>query len=349
MMRPIKFLSGPARLGALAIVAASGLAIPHAQAQFCCSGPPPNDVSDFAFLYTGDPHTLNFTNSTVTGNIGIGDTGVFRGFRHGTVNGTVQFSAANVGQFQPNGVTVTGGATFGNANVQTNLNALNTLSQSLRNEGGAPELIAAGGSVNASSGILDSNGNEVFTATIYPNFTAGTTFTINGTSSQFVVFNTQTGGLPFDGSVVLTGGITSDHVLFTFDAGNFDTLSGGDPLTINTAGNPTTGTYLDPNGPFQITDTVLNGRVFGGDTADSGITNSTVVAPPPFQAPEPTSLALLGAGLVAFGIIRRRPTPTDRGRAPDIGVGNPRDELNTPAMSAGAGLARRVLAGSPSS
>ena len=34
MTRPIKFLSGPARLGAVAIVAATALAIPQAQAQF---------------------------------------------------------------------------------------------------------------------------------------------------------------------------------------------------------------------------------------------------------------------------------------------------------------------------
>src|SRR5262249_4701058 len=131
-------------------------------------------------------------------------------------------------------------------------NALNALSQSLRNEAGTSQLIAAGGSINASAGILDSHGNEVFTATIAPSFIAGTTFTINGTSGQFVVINTTTGGLQFDGSIVLTGGITSDHVLFNFDAGNFETLSGGDTLTIDTDGNTTTGIFLDPNGAIHI-------------------------------------------------------------------------------------------------
>jgi hypothetical protein len=304
MIRPSKFLSRPVRLSAAAIVAAAGLAIPQAQAGFFT---PPV----YAVLYAGniDPN-LNFTNSTVTGNIGIGGTDGFLGSGSGTVTGTVQFSAGNTGQFNPNGVTVTGGATFGVATVQTDLNAVNTLSQSLRNEGGTPQLIAGGGSVNASSGILDSNGNNVFTAAINSNFTAGTTFTINGASSQFVVFNINTGGLPFNGSIVLTGGITSDQVLFNFDAGNFDTHTGGDPLMINTGGNPTTGTFLDPNGPFQITDTLLNGRVIGGDSLDSGITNSTIVAPATVPAPvigsEPASLGVVGAGLVAYGILGRR-------------------------------------------
>jgi hypothetical protein len=301
MTRPSKFLSRPACLAAVTIVAAAGLAIPQAQAGFFSPV--------YAVLYTGDPHNLDFTNSNVTGNIGIANDGGFVGSGSGTVNGTVQFSAGNTGQFNPNGVTVTGGATFGLATVQTDLNALNTLSQNLRNEGGTPQLIAGGGTVNASSGSLDSNGNNVFTAAINPNFTAGTTFTINGTSSQFVVFNIITGGLPFNGSIVLTGGITPDQVLFNFDAGNFETNTGGDPLMINTGGNPTTGIFLDPNGPFQITDTLLDGRIFGGDSLDSGITDSTIVAPSvvPVPAPGPkATLALLGAGLVCAHIVGRR-------------------------------------------
>jgi hypothetical protein len=311
MTRPIKLRSGSACLAAVAIIAAAGLTSRQAQAQDCCAGGLPDDVSFFAVQFTGnsDPN-LNFSNSNVTGNIGIGGVGGFVGSGSGTITGTVEFAASS-GLFSPNGITVTGGATFGNANVQTNINAFNAISQNLRNEGGTPELIAGGGSVNASSGILDSNGNEVFTATIGSSFTAGTTFTVNGTNGQFVVFNITTGGVPFDGSIVLTGGVTPDHVLFNFDAGNFETLSGGDPLLINTGGNPTTGIFLDPNGPFQITDTLLNGRVFGGDSLDSGITNSTIVAPPPFPVavPEPgapATLALFGVGLVAFGITRRR-------------------------------------------
>jgi hypothetical protein len=311
-----KLLSRSACLATVAIVAAAGLTSRQAQAQDCCAGGLPDAVTDDAVDFAGDPHNLNFTSSTVTGNIGIGDTGGFVGSGSGTIIGTVQFSAGNIGQFNPNGISVTGGATFGNANVQTKLNTLNAISQTLSGETGAPLTISGGGSVNASSGNLV-NGNEVFTATIDSSFFDGTTFTINGTGSQFVVVNIpSTDGLGFNGSIVLTGGITSDHVLFNFDAGNFHTLSGGDTLTIDTAGNTTTGTFLDPNGDIQITNTVLDGRIFGGDTLDALISNSTIVGPPPlhppFPTPEPTSLALLGACLGVLGIFRRRHRPLAR-------------------------------------
>jgi hypothetical protein len=313
MTRPIKLLSGTARFGAVAIVAATGLATPQAQAIFCAAPPsplppgmgsscPPKGSSGNNTVATGghEPN-LNFSDSNLTGNIEIGGTYGFVGTSPSTITGTVQFAAPNTGQFQPNGVTVTGGATFNNANVQTDLNALNTLSQNFRNEGGTSQLIAAGGSVNASSGILDPSGNEVFNATIAPSFTAGTAFTINGTSSQFVVFNIGTGGLPFDGRIVLTGGITSDQVLFNFDAGNFDTNTGGDPLTINTDGLTTTGTYLDPNGQIQIVNSVLDGRIFGGDSADFGISNSTIVAPVPAPLIGRGLPVLLAVGGMLFG------------------------------------------------
>ena len=191
MTRPIKFLSGPARLGAVAIVAATALAIPQAQAgRLRWQG------------HNGSPDNLDFSNSNVTGDIGIGDTDGFVGTRPGTITGTVEFSAANIGQFMPNGVTVTGGATFGNANVQTYLNGLTALSQTLSTEPGTPLDICDGCIVDASTGTPNGVPNQfVFTATIENTGNPGfpENFTINGTSNQSVVVNIpSTGGIPLD-------------------------------------------------------------------------------------------------------------------------------------------------------
>lgn len=299
-----KILYGPLCLGVVTAVA-TGLAIPPAHARPL----PPN--GPYGVLCTCG--NLDFTSSNVVGDVGIGNGGAFIGSTAdgpGTITGTVEFAApqATPSQFSPNGITVTGGATFGNANVQTDINNIAAVSQGFRNEVGTSTLISAGGSLNASTGIFDGN-NEVFTATIDPNFAAGTTFTINGdgTGTQTVVLNVTTGGLPFNGSIVLTGGLTSDQVLFNFDAGDYATGTGGDPLIIEnglpTLDPATIGTYLDPNGPIQIIDSVIDGRVLGGGSIDDFvITDSTINSP----IPEPTSLVLFGAGLVAFGIIRRR-------------------------------------------
>src|SRR5208283_1944420 len=219
MFRWVKFLSEPARLAALVIVAAAGVTVPEARAQDCCAGDPPDDVSFFAFLFEGDPHSLDFSNSNVfgasgtPGNIGIGNTGAFSGSGSGTITGAVEFSAMNMGQFSPGGISVNGGATFGNANVSADLAALAGISAGLSGEAGTSLTIAGGGSVLASTGTPDHttpHNNLVFNAVVGTSFVAGTTFTIIGDGSsppdQYVVINIPSS--VFDGSIVLAGGLT---------------------------------------------------------------------------------------------------------------------------------------------
>jgi hypothetical protein len=68
-------------------------------------------------------------------------------------------------------------------------------------------------------------------------------------------------------------------------------------LTIDTDGNRTTGIFLNPNGNFIITDSMIFGRIFGGGSEVNSIiqtmnpTNpdfrTTIVAPPRITTPEP--------------------------------------------------------------
>lgn len=288
-----KFFSAPFWLGAAAMAAATGLAVPQAQAGKL--KPPP------AALVCPCGNVV-FTDSTVIGNIEIANSGGFDAMPGpGTVTGTVEFAAGNTGQYNldDSDVVVAGGPTYGAGNVTTDLATLTSAAATFSDEPGATLLLNAGGSVAASSGMPDGTGNEIFTATIDPSFVAGTTFTINGDGSENVVVNIpdiESAAIAFDGSIVLTGGLTPDEVLFNFGSGG--------ALTIDNGQSPTAGLYMDISEPdISVTDSVIDGAVYGGD--DLMITGSTIIHP----TPEPASLSLLGAGLIALGVIRRRRRP----------------------------------------
>jgi hypothetical protein len=115
-----------------------------------------------------------------------------------SINGPAEFSAANTGQYgTPSGTTVTGGATFGDTNVQTDLDALNTLSTTLGGVSNQTPLnINTGGNggsqtINLSSYTPNAAtpGIEVFSVSSL-SFNNGSTLYIDGdTAGDSVVFN----------------------------------------------------------------------------------------------------------------------------------------------------------------
>lgn len=276
------------------------------------------DANNFAVLYEGNGDQIQFNNSTVVGNIGIGSvdgtTGQFQGNGPGAITGTVEFNNST-GAFSNSGLTITGNGgapLYSQTNINSDLLALNTLSKKLGLETGTGTTITSGGSVNVSSGLLDGSGNHVFTVTSvsFPNGT----FTINGSASDYVVFNYD-GNNGFNGNIVLSGGITSDHVLFniipnpasiTNYNNAYTSLSGGPTLTISTNGLVTTGIFLDPTGNIQINHSVLDGRIFGGDTQNLSIVSGADINAPMSPTPEPASMLLYGTGLLLVGGLLRR-------------------------------------------
>ena len=267
-------------------------------------------AANFGLLYEGNGgHNLAFNNSNLNGNIGIGGTGHFQGNGPGTINGIIEFSASNSGQFSNSGLTISPSASnpvYSQTAVSTALTNINLLSQTLGLETGTSTTITSGNTLNASSGSLDGSGNEIFNVTSI-NFSNGT-FTINGGPNDFVVLNVagMVGNNGLNGSIVLTGGITSDQLLINYtpetsslSAYNTDyaNLSGGPTMTISTSGLPTTGVFLDPTGNFMINHSiVLPGRIIGGDSSDSSFQSGANLTAP---TPEPSALLLLATAAVS--------------------------------------------------
>jgi hypothetical protein len=294
----IQQLSFPIRLIILAVAAASiAQSMPAAHAGFSLDG-----GSSFAVLHEGNGgKRLQYNNSNMTGDVGIGRTGQAQLNGPGAVNldfsGTGNVATCSSPCGVVGGVTITGAISSSMSAVSSALTDLNSLSQTLGGETGTALTISSGGLVNASPGKLDNSGNEVFTLKAA---SPSGTFIINGNDSWTVVVNVPAavGNFAFNGSLVLTGGLTSDQVLFNFDQGNNGTLSGG-----------TTGTFLDPNGNIQINHAVLDGRIFGGGSQNSAIVSGANISlvPPARSAPVPASLTLLGMALagIAVALIRR--------------------------------------------
>ena len=293
-----------------------GLLALWVSARPCAAGFSLGSGVHYGLLYEGNGgNTLSFNNSNLTGNIGIGGTGKFQGNGPGTITGLIDFSAAGNGQFSNSGLTLvpaTGNPVYGVSDVSTALSTDNSLSQTLGLEAGTSTTISSGGSITAGSGTLDVSGNEVFTVTNI-SFANGT-FTINGGPNDFVVLNIAggVGNNGLNGSVVLSGGITSDHVLFNFTPStsnlttynnDYATLSGGPTMTISTNGLTTTGVFLTPTGNFQTNHSTIDGRIIGGDTQNSGfVSGANLIAP----IPEPSAILPLAAASGLTLTFRRR-------------------------------------------
>ncbi len=227
--------------------------------------------------------SLVVANAMINGNIAVGNTGHASVNLFSTINGEIDLSAANHGQYS-NGFgwnTITGGVSYGVADATSAVNSVNTLSAQLGSESGTPIAINGNTTVNASAGVLDASGHRVFTVTSFST-TSANVLTIDGDTAGDTVVLNFTKGVSFNNQVALSG-ITPDQVLYNFVGGS--NFFGGPAVQINNGAwwgrsNLVQGDFLDPNGPISIANSRLTGRLMGGGSRGIQIVGGVTITTP---------------------------------------------------------------------
>jgi len=315
------------RLTAFVVLLLAVVAVPRARATSFTLGV----AGNYAVLYEGGGgNTLQITNVTVTGNVGVGGTGQANLGGPGTITGRLDFSAPNGGQLSGNNVVISGGVNYSVAAVTNALNLINALNTDMGSVNGTDVNLNNSMTIDITTGLTDvgHSGIRFFDVTGY-SLGNNQTLTIQGDPGLDAVAFNFTSSTNFNGQVALTGGLTADQVLFNFVGGSG--LTGGPTLQINNQGdvahpaNQVSGIFLDPNGPISVVSArIAQGRVFGGDTHDFQLVSGSSVTQPPTSTtttpttsgatasgivPEPTMLTLFGSGVVVAARRRRRRSP----------------------------------------
>jgi len=278
---------------------------------------PLGDAANYAVLYEGTGgHNLQITNITVNGNIGVGGTGAVQFNGPGTINGALDFSAAqscipNCSQYSNNNGSNVGptSVTYSDGTVTSALSTVNSLSSNLAGLGSSLSINGTQ-TVNESTGQLDSvNGvmYRVFKVTSYSEGD-GNVVIINGDGSGDPVvfdFGSSLGNVNLGGDVTLNG-LTDDQVLWNF------TSSGNNIQLNNNASSyklplAFQGIILAPNDAISLVNANIDGRVFGGDSSDMQIVSGdTATVSSPISASEPGTPELLLVSLAGSAFLFRR-------------------------------------------
>jgi choice-of-anchor A domain-containing protein len=137
------------------------------------------------------------------------------------------------------------------------------------------------------------------------NMTNGSAITISGSANDVFIFDVSSQFVSNNGgSIVLTGGVTADDILWNYTGTSAAAFTGG-----SVGSNYWDGTVLAPYAQINLHDRSFNGAYISGQNIS--ITSNPAINfmpfTPPSSVPEPATYATtLGALLCVVGLVRRR-------------------------------------------
>jgi choice-of-anchor A domain-containing protein len=239
---------------------------------------------------------LNFSNDTVTGNVGLSGTATLDNKAPSTIKGNV---------FKDATATVTNAGTITGSIITQSMTSINsdatTASTTYKNLAATQTF----GSLSANTTITGNGGVNVIKINGDINFGGSDKLVLTGTMADIFIVNI-TGTLTANGSAMLGlgGGVTAGHVLY-----NFIGASGDVSLQV---GNTVFGTLLGPNYSFSNADGTYNGALIFGGSQIKLLSGATVNYIPFIPTPEPlsatigASMMLAALGVYGLNIMRKR-------------------------------------------
>jgi hypothetical protein len=260
---------------------------------------PGSALGNYGLVVEGGAHSLQLTSdSHINGNVALGSGTTLQGSGD-TINGNLDFQSATsngTGSVTVTGTTSTNSTLAGNA-VADAENLISLYSA-------ATSFAVTSNTLNVSTTPGDSynsNSHEhVYSVTTAFNGALA----ITAAASEYVIVNVGEGSSSNYslGAVSLSGGITSDHVLFVID-------TTGQLSSSNAHGDTINGIILDGAGKVNVDNFTLNGRLFcntaNSDCQDVSGAKISSTVDAGMSTPEPLSFFLAGSGLVLAFAFRR--------------------------------------------